>query len=366
MKGLRGFECTTVRETLEASRPLRHRRPRRRAGAVGLAEPPSSVLGMLQIAGSVTSVVGLPVGGVLVGLWGWRTSFWINAPFTVIAFAMAVLWLPRDSPGRDAKSFRQVYASLDGSGILGFAAAMTALLVFLFMLPRVSWESLALAVVIGAALAWWELRARRPFIDLRLLARNIALCRVYLRYAGLMLCVFTIIYGLTQWLEVEKGLDPSLTGLLVVPMSLVSTIVAWFVSRKNMIRATLIVAAVFSVAASTGVFFLSAESPIVLVVAITVLFGVTMGTMAIGNQTALYALVSANDIGTASGLFRTFGYIGTIASSAIINLVFQQGVSDSGVHRLGIVMVAISCLVLLLTLTDRWVMTSTKRAPVTA
>ena len=332
---------------------------RRRADSAGLTEPPSHVLGMLQIAGSVTGVVGLPLGGVLVGLWGWRVCFWINAPFTIIAFLLALFWIPRDPP-REKQSFSQIYAGMDGTGIIGFTAMMSAFLVFLFTLPRLSWVALVLTVALAAFLVWWELRQATAFIDVRLLATNIALTRVYLRYAGLMLCVFTIIYGLTQWLEVAKGLDPSLTGLLVVPMSLVSTIIAWFVSRSNMIRATLVIAVIFAVIASVGVFFLTTASPLVLVIAITVCFGVTMGTMAIGNQTALYALVTTNQIGTASGLFRTSGYIGTIASSAIINLVFAKGVSDGGLHTLGTIMVVICVVVLLLTLTDRWVMKSPK------
>ncbi|MCL1840453.1 MAG: MFS transporter [Propionibacteriaceae bacterium] len=330
---------------------------RQRADSAGLSEPPSRVLGLLQISGSVTSVVGLPLGGVLVGLWGWRTSFWINIPFTVIALVMALRWIP-ETHTQQHRTAREIYSELDGTGILGFIVMMVALLVFLFTLPRISWVAIIVTVVFLAFLVWWELRRQRPFIDVRLIATNMPLLRVYLRFAGLMLCVFTIIYGLTQWLEVARGLDPSLTGLLVVPMSLVSTILAWFVSRSNMIRATLVIAGVFSLAASAGVFFLTTSSPIVLVILITVLFGITMGTMTIGNQTALYALVPADEIGTASGLFRTAGYIGTIASSAIINLVFAHAVSDTGVHHLGITMVIVSLIVLLLTFTDRWVMRS--------
>ena len=333
---------------------------RRRADSAGLSEPPSNVLGMLQIAASVTSVVGLPLGGALVGLWGWRTAFWINVPFTAIAFLMAFFWVPKDMPSQKGKSLKEVYAELDVTGIVGFAAMMTALLVFLFTLPRLSWAPLALAVLFGAFMAWWELRNKNPFIDIRLLAKDMALTRVYLRFSGLTLCVFTIIYGLTQWLEVVKGLDPAITGLLVVPMSLVSTVLAWLVSRKNMVRAALLIAVLFSIAGSAGLFFLSAASPLALVVLVTVLFGVSMGTMAIGNQTALYALAPASQIGTASGLLRTFGYIGSIASSAMINLVFQESVSDPGLHALAIIMIVAGVLVLLLTVTDRWVMTSAK------
>jgi MFS family permease len=334
---------------------------RRRAEFAGLSEPPSSVLGALQIAGIVTSVVGLPIGGVLVYFLGWRTTFFINIPFALITLIMALFWVPRDVPAQSAKSAKAIFSSIDGFGIIWFAATMISLLAFLFSLPDFVWIALVLTVIFGAFLIWWELRKERPFIDVRLLGKNMALSRTYIRLAGLTLCVYTVLYGLTEWLEAAKGLNSSTAGLLILPMSVISAVVAALVSRRNMVRSSLILAAGFSIAASVGVLFLSTGSSILFVVIITLLFGVTMGTMVIGNQTVLYMLVPANQIGTASGLFRTAGYIGSIASSATISVVFNKSVSDSGLHVIAITMIVASALALLLTVTDRWVMASPKK-----
>lgn len=78
-----------------------------------------------------------------------------------------------------------------------------------------------------------------------------------------------------------------------------------------------------------------------------------MGTMLSGNQTALYMQVAAEQIGTASGLFRTFGYIGSIASSAIIGIAFHTEVTDAGMHTIAITMIAVSVMALFITITDR-------------
>jgi MFS family permease len=193
-----------------------------------------------------------------------------------------------------------------------------------------------------------------------LLGKKMALSRTYIRLAGLTLCVYTRLYGLTEWLEAAKVLNFSTAGLLILPMSIISAVVAALVSRRNMVRSSLILAAGFSIAASVGVLFLSTGSSIIFVIIITLQFGVTMGTMVIGNQTVLYMLVPANQIGTASGLFRTAGYIGFIASSAIISVVFNKSVSESGLHVIAITMIVASALALLLTVTDRCVMTSPK------
>ena len=59
---------------------------RKRADTVGLGVP-SRVLGNFSIAAQVTGVIGLPLGGVLVGVWGWRALFFINIPLAIIVFA---------------------------------------------------------------------------------------------------------------------------------------------------------------------------------------------------------------------------------------------------------------------------------------
>jgi MFS family permease len=338
---------------------------RRRAESAGLNEPPGGVLGGLQIAAMVTAAVGLPLGGVLVGTWGWRTTFLINIPVALLTLVMAARWIPRDAPIDRPGSARDVAARIDMTGIAGFGGAMTALLVFLLSLPRMNWIALGLAVVLGAALAGWELRARHPFLDVRMLATNLALTRTYIRFAVAALCVYTVLYGLTQWLEAGRGISAQEAGLLILPMAVLSAVVVRPISRRNLVRGPLVVAAVSCLVASAGVLFLTTSVPVVWIVLVTLIFGVTMGTMAIGNQTALYTQVTAAQIGTGSGLFRTFGYLGSIASSAIVAIVFHNSVTDHGLHIVAVIMIAVSAVALVLTLADRQIMSQgrARRAP---
>jgi MFS family permease len=329
---------------------------RRRAESAGLAEPPGGVLGGLQIAAMVTAAVGLPLGGVLVHLWGWRTTFFVNVPVALVTLVMALVWLPRDRPPERARSAREVASRIDLAGIAGFAAAMTALLVFLLSLPHPDWIALGLAAAAGVALTGWELRARHPFFDVHLLAANLALTRTYLRFAIAGLCVYTVLYGLTQWLEAARGISAEGAGLILLPMALISAVVVRPVSRRNLVRTPLVVAAGSCLIASAAVLLLTTGTPVAWIVVVTLIFGVTMGTMAIGNQTALYIQVTAQQIGTASGLLRTFGYLGSIGSSAIIAVVFRASVTDHGLHVIAVIMVAVSAVALVMTLADRQLM----------
>jgi len=333
---------------------------RRRAAAAGLDAPPGSVLGGLVIAGMVTPAVGLPIGGVLVSLWGWRAAFFVNVPLAVITLFMAAVWIPRDQPPERARSAREVARRIDLAGIVGFGAGMAALVVFLMSLPHPDWVALAVSVVAFAVLAWWELRASRPFFDIRLLGRNLALTRSYLRWAVTCLCIYTVLYGVTQWLQAGRGLSALAAGLVLLPMSAVGGIIARPVSQRNLLRAPLLVAGVSCLAGSAGVLLLTSSTPLAAIVGVTLLFGITIGTGASANQTALYAQVEAAQIGTASGLFRTFGYIGSIASSAIISITFHASVSDHGLHVIAVIMTAVSVAALVLTVADRRLMSLPK------
>lgn len=329
---------------------------RQRAERAGLSQPPGGVLGGLVVTAMVTPAIGLPLGGILVGTWGWQAAFLINVPLALVTLAMAVFWIPRDQPIKGLRTVGEIATRIDLAGIIGFSGTMIALLAFLLALPAPNWTALGLAIVIGLALVWWELRANRPFIDIRLLATNRGLSLTYLRFALATLCVYTVLYGVTQWIEVARGVSSEDAGLLLLPMSLVGGVLALPVSRMNLVRAPLIAAAISCLVASAGVLLIGTSTPIIWVVVITLIFGITLGTSVSANQTTMYTEVSADQIGTASGLLRTFGYIGSIASSALISVFFHESVTDSGLHTIALVMVLLSIVGVIIVVADRKLM----------
>lgn len=335
----------------------------RRAKVAGMEKPPGGVLGGLQIAGLATAALGLPIGGVLVQTAGWRWVFFVNVPVALIALAAALIWIPSDPAPEERQSARGVLSSIDLPGIIGFGLAMVALLLFLFSLQAPNWFMLAAAVVLFAGLTVWELRATSPFLDVRLLVRNSALTRTYLRYALVALCVYIVMYGITQWMESARGISALSAGLLLLPMSIISGIVVAPISRRNLVRGPVIIAAIASLLGSCGVLFLTSNTNIVWIVMITVIFGVVLGTASSGNQLALYTQAPPEQLGVASGLFRTFGYIGSIASSAITGIVFHSRADDSGVHTIGFIMIGVSIAAIVFTLFDRTLRTPARTTP---
>lgn len=328
---------------------------RRRADTAGLAEPPGRVLGALLIAGIGSLTIGLPIGGVLVEAWGWRTTFLVNVPFVLVTLAFTVAWIPRDQPV-GATSVRRVASRIDVAGVIGFGAVMTLLLIFLLSLPRPNWIALGVAALLGAGFVAWELQAQRPFLDVRLLSRNLALVRTYIRVAAATLCIYTVLYGLTQWLEAARGTSAREAGLVLLPMSAISAAVIYPISRRNLVRLPLLLTAGCCLLGSACLLLVTTDSSIVWIITVTLLFGVALGTTTSGNQTTLYAQTSTDEIGTASGLLRTFSYVGSVASSAIIAVAFRTEVSDQGLHGLAAIMIIVSVVAAVLVIADPSVM----------
>jgi ADP-ribose pyrophosphatase YjhB (NUDIX family) len=95
-------------------------------------------------------------------------------------------------------------------------------------------------------------------------------------------------------------------------------------------------------AGSIVVLLIDTATPVIWIVVVTLVFGITLGTTAAANQTALYAQVPAEQIATAAGLLRSCGYLGSIASSAVIALVFHTTVDDHGLHVIAWILVGVS------------------------
>ena len=326
---------------------------KRRATQAGLLQPPGGVLGGLAITGMAVATVGLPLGGLIVGTVGWRGTFLINIPVALIAFALTFLWIPRDEPVKIKGGFRELMSAIDVGGIFLFGASITGLLSFFLSLPQFQWILLGVAIIGSIGFVFWELRAAHPFIDVRILSSNLALTRTYLRFALSGLVVYGVMYGASQWFEAGRHLTPEQTGLALLPMALIAPIISFPVSRRNLVRGPLVLTGITLLVGSVGLLALDSQSSLFLIAMVTLVFGISMGLSNVGNQTALYSQAPGNLIGTAAGLLRTFGYLGSIGSSALTGIVFGSKVDDAGLHTIAIILISVSTLVLLLTVADR-------------
>lgn len=327
---------------------------RRRAAVAGLRQPPGSVIGGLTSASAATLAIGPTVGGLLVEWFDWRAVFLVNVPVAAVTFAMALTWIARDTETVRGHSVRDMLSRVDAPGVIAFGGAMTALLVFLLSLPRLDWIALAATTALSAALVAIELRVRDPFFDIRLLASNMPLTRTYGRYCLTLLGIYVVLYGLTEWIEAARGLSGYQAGLALIPMGVLSAVTGRIISGYlSRLRLSLIVAAVTLVLGAAGLLFLTSHSSLATIIGVSAIFGLVAGFGNVSNQTALYIEAPAAKVGTASGLLRTFGYVGSIAAATITGMAFRARVSDAGLHVVAAILIGIGIVVLIMTVLDR-------------
>jgi MFS family permease len=324
---------------------------RKRADSHGIGVP-SRVLGNFSITAQVTVVIGLPLGGVLAGTWGWRALFFINVPLAIIVFVLTSIGVAKDDP-IPASVRGNVLKAVDVPGILLFAGTVTSILIFLSDLAAPVWWLLPVFVVLLAALILWERRVASPLIDVRMLARNLPLQRTYLRQFLVGLGTYSALYGTSQWMEQSAGLSPSAVGLILIPFSATSIVLARIISGRGWIRGPLLVAGAALIATALVILQLHHDSTILLMIGMTLLFGVMNGFSSFANQASLYLFAPAAEIGVASGLSRTFSYVGAIFSSSLIGITFGKAATDAGLHALALVLVGIGIVSVLLVLFDR-------------
>ena len=321
--------------------------------SVRLGEPaPQTLLSGISIASLTTAAVGPPLGGLLILTFGWPSIFLVNVPLAGAALVMAALWLPLDSTRLAPRVTGSALRSIDPVGIVLFGGTISALLVFLLDLSSGYWWLLGVAIALGAALVWWELRRSTPFLDLRMLASNGALTRTYARLFLLYLASYLMTYGFSQWLQDAAGYSSGIAGLLQLPTALLAGVASVLVARTTALKLPLVVAAVMPLGGGILIATLTSDATIGLLVLITGIFGVAQGLSSVSNQAALYRQAPVAQVGTAAGLSRTSTYLGAIAASSIIGLVFGQGPTDADIHVIGWVIAAATAVAGVLAVTD--------------
>ena len=307
---------------------------------------PARVLSVLSMSAQTVMVIGPTLGGVLIGLFGWPAIFAVNIPLAGLSLVLALLWLPKDErPARTA-------APIDVLGILLFSATLLALLFFL-MNPGADVLLLVAAIALGAAFTLVELRRAHPFLDLRMLAANTPILRTYLRQALSFMAIYAVMFGYVQWLETARHLTEEAAGLMLLPMSGVAVCAAAFSGRGTGIRARLITVAVALVGGSVVLLFVGDGTPWGALLGLVALFGLAQGLTSVANQTTLYREAPAEQMGTASGLFRTAQYLGAIVASTLIALCYGPHADSAGLHRLAVALIVLSAVLLVVTVADR-------------
>ncbi len=286
-----------------------------------------SAFGIWGATVGLAVAIGPLVGGALTTYAGWRWIFFVNVPIGVAVVAGGLRELV-ESRNEEAGRF-------DLPGFLTLTAGLFALVFGLFRGNDWGWSSgrvvglFAAAAVLLVAFAVIELRQRSPMFDFHLF-------RVP-TFAGAQITAFAISSGmfaqflfLALYLESVLGYSAVKTGVIFLPLSLVSFVVAPIAGRLS---------ARFPVRwflggglALTGGALLLMHGLTLSSTASTLMPGFILGGIGIGLVNAPLAATAVSVVepqraGMASGINNTFRQIGIATGIAALGAIFQSRIA---------------------------------------
>ncbi|MEU6578224.1 MDR family MFS transporter [Streptomyces sp. NPDC046805] len=289
--------------------------PERRGSAVALM---SSTVG-------IGAALGLPLAALVVQYADWHTMFWLTSALGALGVT-AVWWAVRESPVREPGRF-------DVLGTLGLAVGLTCLLLGVSQGGQWGWGSPRIvglflgAVVVLALWVWWQLRAERPLVDLRLVARP----RVGLSHVAALLTGFAFYANslvTAQLVQAPKatgyglGLSIVATGLCLLPGGVTMLLFSPVSARISAARGPRITLAVGAAVIACGYVVRIGDSRdlwMIVLGATVVAIGTTLAYSAL--PTLILRAVPAAQTASANGVNVLMRTIGQATSSAAVAAV---------------------------------------------
>ena len=268
------------------------------------------------------------LGGILTQNLGWRSLFLTNVPLGVVILSLA-LW------GMKEEKVEPQGASFDAPGALIYGAGLVALMIGFSTLPGLRSLFLLLSGIVGlVAFALRQMRAQSPLLDLRLFLRNRTLALSNL--AALINYSATAAVGflLSLYLQYNRLLGPQAAGLVLVAQPVLQALlspVAGRLSDRVQPRVVASIGMSMTVVGLALFAFLSAESPLVLVVLNLAWLGVSFALFSSPNTNAVMSAVDRRAYGVAAGTLATMRTLGQMFSLGIAMLLFSVFVGDAAI-----------------------------------
>ena len=302
-------------------------------GLVSNAFPPSErgkALGLMASVAGFGLMVGPALGGILLDTLGWRSIFWVRAPFAFAGFAFAVVYL------RDVRATADRRTDFTGAALL--FASLVLLAVGLNRGSAEGWTSplvvlmFPLSAATLTAFALRSVRIESPVVDIRMFRnRALSLASALMLMAGVSMMAVTFL--MPFYLLIARGLPPATGGLVMLAHPAVFIVLPPFVGRlSDRIGPRVPTALGLGLMASALFLFagLGLHTPLPVVVGILILGGVGASFFQTPNQSVIMSAAPRDRVGTVSALIPTLRYIGIITGVAVSEAIFTSGLGETG------------------------------------
>ncbi|WP_410670875.1 MFS transporter [Amycolatopsis sp. cmx-4-68] len=290
--------------------------PAERARAIGVF---GSMSGLALALGPI-------LGGALVDGFGWRAVFWVNVPIVAVAIVATALFVP-DSRAARARRF-------DPVGQVLMVVVLGSVVAAIIEARWLGWTSpviLGLLVLAGLGVLGvlrYEPRRADPLLELRLF-RSVSFSSAILT-AMCALCGFgAFLFVTTQYLQDTRGLTALTAGLCLLPVGVLVLVLSPRTGRlvgTHGPRLPLVVAGIALALGGAASAWLGPATPLPLVLAVYLLFGVFLGTVNPPITNTAISGMPGSMAGVAGSLASAGRQTGTTLGVALAGTIAATGV----------------------------------------
>jgi EmrB/QacA subfamily drug resistance transporter len=275
-------------------------------------------LGINAITFSFGGVAGPVLGGLILKWADWRWIFFINVPVGIFG----AIWGYR---ALREMSIRKKGERFDIIGAISFSIGLIALLIALTLGIQLSFTSTPIILLfclflvgVGVFL-WWERRAENPVLDLSLFNNRVYNFSV-LSAMMQSLALFAVNFLIVFYLQGVLGYDPLKAALLLIPLPVMTSIIAPFggtIADRIGARIPATIGLLIQGAALVWFMRLSPTTPYWQTAFGLGLMGLGGGLFYPPNTSAAMNSAPKNRLGIASGTLATLRQAGMVTSFAL-------------------------------------------------
>lgn len=288
-----------------------------------------AAMGLWGATAGVATLVGPILGGLLVDGFGWEWIFFINIPVGIVGFVLAARLVPKLPT--HSHSF----------DILGVVLSAVGMFLLVFGIQEgetydwgtiTGWISVPLLIVAGvvvliAFVLWQRFNRKEPLLPLRLFRdRNFSLANVAITSIGFTIVCMSL--PLVFYFQLVRGLTPTQSALMLVPMAVISAGLAPFAGRllDRVNPRGFAVFGTLMLSASLVVYslLLTPDQPLWLLLVPSAMMGVANAFVWGPISNTATRNLPPQQAGAGSGVFNTTRQVGSVLGSASIAALIES------------------------------------------
>lgn len=296
------------------------------------ADERGRALGISGVSVALGTMLGPPLGGLIVTYLSWNYIFLINVPVGVVGFLLALKLLPRGQKTRQKVDFRGA-VSLAAAVILFFFALLTG--------QNAGYDKYYIILAFAACVAvfvlfiLFERKSSQPIVDLSLFKNSL--------FTISIICVLIQFFAMSGisiiqpfYIEDVLKIDPGMTGLIMmsfpIVMGIMSPLSGYISDKVGAAKITLVGLVVMTV----GLFLLStmtAAEPVYKLVIFLCVVGFGAGVFSAPNTSLIMSTAPKEKLGIVGSVNAFTRNFGSVTGISLLTTLLYSLMSSKVGHK---------------------------------